>query len=223
MAKRSRSRSRRSSASRFPKALRPGRFIAFLTIIGALAIGAFLLLLPEKTVPLQERQEALQIAKRIRLASDAPQLLALPDNESKQITSLLDAAKRLPYGQFRWNPAGASTKAPVWLRIDLKANVLSVFRGGDEIGSGAIVQGMDGQPPPIGKFPILGMFRNYQAMTVRREMPFSIWLTDQGQYIHGSHVRSAAASHGSIGIPPAFAAMIFSAAHVGDPVYITQQ
>lgn len=138
----------------------------------------------------------------------------------RPITSLLDVPSRMSYGDFVWNdrdvPAGK-----VWIRIDLKSQILSVFRGGDEIGTSIILYGADGVPTPTGKFPILAKFKDHRSITYDgAPMPYTLRLTNDGVSIHGSNVRWGLATHGCIGVPKAFAAKLFDAASVGDEVTI---
>jgi lipoprotein-anchoring transpeptidase ErfK/SrfK len=46
-------------------------------------------------------------------------------------------------------------------------------------------------------------------------------LTNDGVSIHGSEVEWAAATHGCIGVPTKFAALLFAQAKLGDRVIIT--
>lgn len=51
-------------------------------------------------------------------------------------------------------------------------------------------------------------------------MPYTLQLTSDGVSIHGSMVRSGAATHGCIGVPLEFARRLFGQARVGDEVVI---
>ena len=112
-------------------------------------------------------------------------------------------------------PAG-----PIWLRVDLHSQLISVFRGGHEIGTAVIVYGADGLPTPTGKFPILAKLKDHRSGTYDAPMPYTLRLTGDGVSIHASSVRWGAATHGCIGIPLPFAQRLFAAAHVGDEVDI---
>ena len=72
----------------------------------------------------------------------------------RPIKSILDIRQPMEYGEFRWNDRGVPA-GPIWIRIDLKSQLLSVFRAGHEIGTAVILYGTDGLPTPSGKFPIL--------------------------------------------------------------------
>src|SRR5436190_6570922 len=45
------------------------------------------------------------------------------------VKSLLKVDRRMSYGDFVWNDRGV-LDGPVWIRIDLKSQILSVFRSG---------------------------------------------------------------------------------------------
>ena len=138
----------------------------------------------------------------------------------RPIKSLLDVRERMHYGEFRWNDRGVP-RGPTWIRIDLKSQLLSVFRSGHEIGTAVILYGTDGLPTPTGKFPILAKWKDHRSATYdNAPMPYTLRLTRDGVAIHGSNVRSGFATHGCIGIPTAFAAKVFEVVHKGDEVLI---
>ncbi len=150
--------------------------------------------------------------------NDYPRL-ALPDGRSEIIRSVLNITQRMQFGDFVWNedriPHGA-----VWVRIDLARQLLSVFRGGHEIGSAVILYGSDGKATPTGSFTILEKAQNYHSRTYDAPMPYMLRLTSDGVAIHGSNVREGWATHGCIGVPTQFARLLFRAAKKGDPVVI---
>jgi lipoprotein-anchoring transpeptidase ErfK/SrfK len=138
----------------------------------------------------------------------------------RPIRSILDIRDPMEYGEFRWNDRGVPA-GPVWIRIDLKAQLLSVFRAGHEIGTAVILYGTDGLPTPTGKFPILAKWKDHKSATYdNAPMPYTLRLTKDGVAIHGSNVRWGFATHGCIGIPTDFAAKLFGVVHVGDQVLI---
>lgn len=140
----------------------------------------------------------------------------------RPIRSILNVPKPMSYGEFVWNDRGVPG-GPVWIRIDLKAQLISVFRSGDEIGTAVILYGADGVPTPTGKFPILAKLKDHRSATYDgAPMPYTLRLTKDGVSIHGSNVRWGYATHGCIGVPDAFAAKLFEAARVGDEVTISR-
>ena len=139
----------------------------------------------------------------------------------RPVKSLLAVKSPLQFGDYSWEdrdiPAG-----PTWIRVDLGTQLMSVFRGGHEIGTAVIVYGGDNKQTPAGKLHILGKARNHRSSLYDAEMPFTLRLTDDGVSIHASSVRWGAATHGCIGIPKPFAKKLFAATKLGDKVIVTK-
>jgi lipoprotein-anchoring transpeptidase ErfK/SrfK len=136
------------------------------------------------------------------------------------ITSLLDVRQRMSYGDYRWDDKGVPA-GPTWIRVDLKSQLISVFRSGEEIGTAVILYGADGVPTPTGKFPILAKMKDHTSATYdNAPMPYTLRLRADGVSIHGSNVRWGFATHGCVGVPVAFAAKLFDAVKTGDEVLI---
>ena len=62
------------------------------------------------------------------------------------------SASACNYGDFVWNDRNVP-KGTVWVRVDLKSQIISVFRGGHEIGTAVILYGADEKETPDGVFP----------------------------------------------------------------------
>jgi lipoprotein-anchoring transpeptidase ErfK/SrfK len=137
----------------------------------------------------------------------------------RPIKSLLTVGQPLHFGDYRWNDARVPA-GPVWIRIDLGPQLISVFRAGHEIGTAVIVYGGDNKETPVGKLHILGKARNHRSSLYDAEMPYTLRLTNDGVSIHGSRVEWGAATHGCIGVPLNFAERLFDASKVGDDVTI---
>ena len=145
--------------------------------------------------------------------------LSLPDGRKAVVRSMLNITRPMRFGDFVWDedhiPAG-----PVWVRIDLTRQLLSVFRGGHEIGSAVILYGTDGKATPSGSFTILEKNADYHSRSYDAPMPYMLRLTKDGVAIHGSNVREGWATHGCIGVPLDFARLLFAAVRKGTPVDI---
>lgn len=138
----------------------------------------------------------------------------------RPIKSLLDVQDRMQFGDYRWDDRGVPA-GPAWVRVDLKSQLISVFRAGHEIGTAVILYGTDGLPTPTGRFPILAKYKDHRSITYdNAPMPYTLRLTRDGVSIHGSNVRYGFATHGCIGVPVAFAAKLFAAVRTGDEVLI---
>jgi lipoprotein-anchoring transpeptidase ErfK/SrfK len=135
------------------------------------------------------------------------------------VSTLLDVRQPLTYGQYRWDDRGVPPGA-IHIRVDRTAQLISVFRGRDEIGTAVILYGVNAKPTPLGKFPILDKRRDYWSRTYDAPMPYALRLTDDGVAIHASDVRPGRGTNGCIGLPDAFARRLFEQAKPGDIVEI---
>ena len=138
----------------------------------------------------------------------------------RDIQSILNVRKRMHYGDFIWNDRNVP-KGIVWVRVDLKSQIISVFRGGHEIGTAVIVYGADEKETPDGVFPVLAKIKDHKSATYDgAPMPYTLRLTQDGVAIHGSDVRWGRATHGCVGIPLPFAEKLFQQVGKGDQVLI---
>ena len=144
----------------------------------------------------------------------------LPDGEQRVVKSVLNVPRTMHFGDYVWNEEHVPREGETWVRIDLAHQLLSVFRDGHEIGSAVIIYGTDGKPTPTGIFPIMEKQQDHYSSLYDAEMPFMLRLTGDGVAIHASNVRRGFATHGCIGVPRAFAAMLFAAVKRGDVVAI---
>jgi L,D-transpeptidase catalytic domain len=137
----------------------------------------------------------------------------------RPVRSLLEIDKPLHFGEFAWNDT-AIGPGPLWIRVDLGSQLISVFRDGHEIGTSVIVYGGDNKETPSGTFHVLARDQNHRSSLYDAPMPYTLRLTGDGVAIHGSIVRWGAATHGCIGVPLEFARRLFDQARVGDEVTI---
>jgi hypothetical protein len=135
--------------------------------------------------------------------------------------SLLKVGERMEYGDFHWDEQGVP-EGPVFVRVDLRTQIMNVFRAGHEIGTAVVLYGADKKETPTGRFPILWKKQDHRSSLYDAPMPYTLRLTGDGVAIHGSNVRWGAATHGCVGIPSAFAARLFEEVKVGDPVLIVR-
>ena len=139
------------------------------------------------------------------------------------VRHVIDTHGPIRYGTWFWDAEAATSSAPLTITVDLKASVISVFRGGDEIGTTAIIYGEDGRDTPLGTFPILQKDRHHVSNLYQAPMPYMLRLTRDGISIHASEVAYDYATHGCIGVPAAFAKRLFDQARLGDKVIVTNQ
>lgn len=145
--------------------------------------------------------------------------VSMPDGRQRAVRSVLNVDKKMKFGDFVWRDTDVPP-GPVWVRVDLGRQILSVFRGGHEIGSAVILYGTDGTPTPTGTFPILAKAREHQSNLYEADMPFMLRLTNDGVALHASAVVRGSATHGCVGLPIAFAEKLFDAVKTGDEVAI---
>jgi lipoprotein-anchoring transpeptidase ErfK/SrfK len=138
----------------------------------------------------------------------------------RPIRTILDVRTPMTYGDYRWEDKGVPA-GPAWVRVDLKSQIISVFRSGHEIGTAVILYGADGVPTPTGRFPVLAKLKDHRSAAYDAPMPYTLRLTADGVSIHGSNVRWGFATHGCVGVPTAFAAKLFETVSKGDEVFIT--
>jgi hypothetical protein len=163
---------------------------------------------------------ARQAAGRVWYRGPNPPQIALPGGGRRPVRSLLNVPHAMAFGDYVWDEDGVPP-GPVWVRIDIGAQLISVFRGGHEIGTAVILYGGMGKPTPVGAFHILQKAKDYVSHTYDAPMPFMLRLTSDGVAIHASNVRPGWATHGCIGVPMDFAKRLFAAARLGDTVLIT--
>ena len=158
-------------------------------------------------------------ANRIAVTPAAMRQALAAGQIDRPIKSILRVPERMQYGDFRWDDAGVPA-GPLWIRVDTRAQLISVFRAGHEIGTAVILYGADGLETPAGKFPILAKIKDHRSATYDAPMPYTLRLTRDGVAIHASDVRWGLATHGCVGVPDGFAKKLFTAASVGDDVFV---
>jgi lipoprotein-anchoring transpeptidase ErfK/SrfK len=142
------------------------------------------------------------------------------DPDALVVKRVLPITSPFRHGDYLWDDAGVPD-GRVIITIDLKAQTLSVFRDGYEIGAAVIIYGADDKPSPQGAFPISQKDADHVSNLYNAPMPYMLRLTNDGVAIHGSDVKWGNATHGCIGVPTAFAEKLFRVAKLGDIVVIT--
>lgn len=138
----------------------------------------------------------------------------------RDVKSVLNVRKPMQYGDYLWDERNVPD-GPIWIRVDLKRQLISIYRGGHEIGTAVILYGTDELETPAGTFPILAKIKDHKSITYdNAPMPYTLRLTHDGVAIHGSDVRWGRATHGCVGVPIEFAAKLFGEASKGDQVTI---
>ncbi|MCB2059448.1 MAG: L,D-transpeptidase family protein [Novosphingobium sp.] len=203
-----------------------GAFLGLVGLAGAMAISE-----PPRRPQLSDSspaasQEQAELAKTD--AASAPVAQPSPEASPVEVSDDPFVIKRiLPingpirYGEWHWDDAGVPD-GPIVVTVDLDARVLSIFRGGYEIGATAVLLGTQDHPTPTGVFPIMQKRRHHTSNLYDAEMPYMQRLTNDGITLHATEVEWGYASHGCIGMPEQFAAKVFATTKIGDKVYITR-
>ena len=138
----------------------------------------------------------------------------------RPIHSLLRVPDRMQFGDYRWDESGVPA-GPLWIRVDKRAQLISVFRSGHEIWTAVVLYGANEKETPDGVFPVIAKIKDHKSATYNgAPMPYTLRLTQDGVAIHGSDVRWGAATHGCIGVPVEFAQKLFGQVAKGDQVLI---
>ena len=154
-----------------------------------------------------------------RLFASRHQPINLSGVAAGRVQSVIKVDGPMRYGQSIWREARVAP-GPIWVRVDRRAQIISVFRGPHEIGTAVILYGAPEKPTPAGRYPVLGKKLHHVSNTYGADMPYTMWLTHDGVAIHAGNVREGAATHGCIGVPRDFARKLFDLIRAGDPVTI---
>jgi lipoprotein-anchoring transpeptidase ErfK/SrfK len=174
---------------------------------------------PAAALPPQSAPAEFAQAEAATSTPPAPQK---PADERFVIKRILPISGAIKYGEWHWDDKDVPP-GPIVVTVDLDARVLSVFRGGYEIGATAVLLGTSETPTPLGLFPIKWKDKDhYSSKYDSAPMPYTMNLTADGVAIHGTQVEKGYASHGCVGVPDDFAARLFAIAPVGTQVYITR-
>ena len=193
--------------------------------VGLAIVGTALLLepAPVKTMaPLPVDKAALTASSVAAApAAPAPKAVPKPAEQAFVIKRILPISGPIRYGEWHWDDAGVPD-GPIVMTVDLDARVLSVFKGGYEIGATAVLLGTQDKPTPTGVFPISQKRKDHVSNLYDAPMPYMQRLTDDGITIHATTVENGYASHGCIGTPLDFAKKLFATTKLGDRVIITR-
>ena len=137
------------------------------------------------------------------------------------VRRILQIDKPMGHGDWVWDETGAPA-GPIVITVDLKAEMLSVFRDGYEIGAAVVNYGDEAYMTPLGTFPITQKDANHSSNIYDAKMPYMLRLTNDGVTIHGAPVAWNHATHGCIGVPTPFAKKLFSVVKLGDRVIVTR-
>lgn len=124
------------------------------------------------------------------------------------------------HGYYKWDDAGVPD-GEIVITVDLKAESMSVFKGGYEIGATVIKFGDALKPTPTGVFPITQKSKDHISNIYDVPMPYMLRLTNDGIAIHAAEVKWGYGTRGCIGVPHEFARLLFEQVKLGDRVIVT--
>ena len=144
------------------------------------------------------------------------------DVRTIEITRELPVEHWLRPGEYVWDAeAAAQARGRTIVVVNLRSRTLSAYKGGIEIGRSSILYGYGDHPTPTGTFPVMQKKRDHISNIYNAPMPHMLRLTRDGVALHGSaRMADDAATHGCVGLPREFAALLFDHVAVGDRVVI---
>ena len=155
-------------------------------------------------------------------AAKAPAATPTPQAANYVVKRVLDIPGPMRPGDWHWDETGAPKDGPVVITVDLKAQTISVFRDGYEIGAAVVLYGADDKPTPLGVFPISQKKEKHVSTLYDASMPYMQRLTNDGVAIHASKLGPNLATHGCIGVPLPFAKKLYGVTKLGDKVIVTK-
>lgn len=144
----------------------------------------------------------------------------LPLSDKFVVKRILQIDEPFVHGYYKWDDEGVPDGELV-ITVDLKAESISVFRAGYEIGAAVITFGDSEKPTPTGVFPISQKSKDHVSNIYGSPMPYMLRLTNDGVAIHASDVKWGWGTRGCIGVPMEFARLLFEQAKLGDRVIVT--
>ncbi|MEH6828240.1 L,D-transpeptidase family protein [Parasphingorhabdus sp.] len=144
----------------------------------------------------------------------------LPLSDKFVVKRILQIDEPFVHGYYKWDDEGVP-EGELVVTVDLKAESISVFRAGYEIGAAVITFGDSEKPTPTGVFPITQKNKDHISNIYGSPMPYMMRLTNDGVAIHASDVKWGWGTRGCIGVPLEFARRLFEQAKLGDRVIVT--
>jgi len=144
----------------------------------------------------------------------------LPLSDTFVVKRILQIDEPFVHGYYKWDDEGVP-EGELVVTVDLKAESISVFRAGYEIGAAVITFGDSRKPTPTGVFPITQKSKDHVSNIYGSPMPYMMRLTNDGVAIHASDVKWGWGTRGCIGVPLEFARRLFEQVKLGDRVIVT--
>lgn len=190
-------------------------------LIGGLALSGSPVKVRAAEVPVRVARAQVAPPAPKAVPKPASMMAAAEPNEGYVVKRVLDVPEPLRHGAYYWDTEGVP-EGPIVITVDLVAQTLSIFRAGYEIGTAAVIYGADEKPTPLGVFTVTQKDAHHVSNLYGAPMPYMLRLTNDGISIHGSALMEGKyATHGCVGVPTAFAKLIFGQVKLGDRVIVT--
>lgn len=209
------------------------RMSATVLLLAALAVVALLVMgltradagspaAPEQMAAASAVADPVQNVAAVEPVAEIPVDIAdkLPLSDTFVVKRILQIDEPFVHGYYKWDDEGVPDGELV-VTVDLKAESISVFRAGYEIGAAVITFGDSEKPTPTGVFPISQKSKDHVSNIYGSPMPYMLRLTNDGVAIHASDVKWGWGTRGCIGVPMEFARRLFEQAKLGDRVIVT--
>lgn len=128
----------------------------------------------------------------------------------------------LKAGDFVWNDFNM-VPGKIKVTINLKTQMAYVYRGNFLIGATNISTGREGFDTPTGTFTILGKEDNHWSKKYKADMPWTMWVNNDGVALHGGVTPGRRTSHGCIHLPHDFAEQLYTVMQTGATVKIINE
>ena len=131
--------------------------------------------------------------------------------QAKDITttaSLVTERSVLSPGDYSWNN-DVSAQTITYIQVNLDTQMAYAFRGSNLVGVTSISSGRTGFETPTGSFTIKGKETNHRSKKYDADMPFTMWINDDGVALHGGSTPGRRSSHGCVHLPLGFAQRLF--------------
>lgn len=120
------------------------------------------------------------------------------------------------------------------IRVFIEKQILVALENDEEIYNFDIVTGKDGKETEAGQYRIFRKHEKYTSKTYGSEMPYTMFFTDDGKAIHGTHVATlrsylhaylteSVGSQGCVGLMDDNAKALFDWAPVGTAVIVISE
>jgi len=209
-------------------AVKAMQMVAVAVLCGTAGLAGAVALLGEPARPAKPAEPVVAPArasatpKPVQVAAAKPTPPPAPAPDPGYVVKRILAVKSpFVHGDYYWDEAGVPD-GPIVVTVDLQAQVLSVFRGGYEIGTAVMVYGADEKPTPLGVFAVSQKDATHVSNLYNAPMPYMLRLTNDGISIHGSQVGAELATHGCVGVPKPFAKLLFGVVKLGDRVIVSR-